>query len=88
MAGMFGRIVRQYVEEIVVNKLSDTKTMQNLAVKGVEAGKAVAEAAKEPGAVGSFLSDVFKQLKEEAAKDLKAGASSSSAAKRGSGTLS
>lgn len=70
----FGRLAKQYIEDVLVNKLSDSKLMQQVAVKGVEATKSAAEAAaavaKDPGAARNFLADVFDELKKQASKDL------------------
>jgi len=71
MAGMFSRIIKQYVEDIVVNKLSDNKTIQQLAVKGVETTKQVGESLKDPSAIAKFASEIFDELKKQAAEDVK-----------------
>lgn len=71
MAGMFSRIIKQYVEDIVVNKLSDNKTIQNLAVKGVETTKQMGETLKDPSAVAKFATDIINEIKRQAAEDMK-----------------
>jgi hypothetical protein len=81
---MFGRILRQYVEEFMVAKLSDNKSVQRVAVKTVEATKNMGEALKDTEGLKSFATDVWRQLREEAARDMRAADKAASSGK-GSG---
>jgi hypothetical protein len=71
MAGIFGRFLRQYFEEVLVNKLSDSKTVQNIAVRGVEATKQAGNALKDPEGIARFASGLMQELKKNAEADMR-----------------
>ena len=74
MAGLFGRIFRQWFESAIVDKLADSKAMQNLAVGAVrsakEAQRLTEAAAKDPTQVTQGLAALFEALKKEASRDI------------------
>ena len=74
MAGLFGRIFRQWFESAIVDKLADSKAMQNLAVGAVrgakEAQRLTEAAAKDPAKVTQGLAALFEALKQEASRDI------------------
>ena len=78
MAGIFARVIKQWLEEAVVNKLADSHHMQKAAVTAVgaaqEAQRLAAQAAKDPAAAASSLSAgaaaLWEALQAEARKDL------------------
>jgi len=73
MAGLFGRIFRQWFENAIVDKLAESRTMQRVAVGAVksaqEAQRMAEEASKDPGKVKEGFFALVDALKREASKD-------------------
>ncbi len=73
MAGLFGRIFRQWFENAIVEKLSESRAMQRMAVSAVNSAKGAQklaeEASKDPSKVSDGLMALFSALKQEASKD-------------------
>ncbi len=78
MAGLFGRIFKQWAEDFLVKRLSENASFQKAAVGAVSAAQQaqtlVEAAAKDPSRVTAGLSALMAALKAEAAKDLGSGA--------------
>ncbi len=76
MAGLFGRIFRQWFESAIVDKLAESKAMQRVAVGAVrsaqEAQRLAEEAGKDPSKVRDGIFALFSALKHEASKDISA----------------
>ena len=74
MAGIFGRIFKQWAEEAVVNKLADSKSFQKAAVSVVEGQKqlqaAAEEAMKDPTKVKEGIGALWQALRQEMEKDV------------------
>ena len=74
MAGLFGRIFKQWFENAIVEKLADSQTMQRVAVGAVkgarEAQRLAEESVKDPAKVKDGVFALFEALKKEASKDL------------------
>jgi hypothetical protein len=74
MAGLFGRIFKQWFENAIVDKLADSQTMQRVAVGAVkgarEAQRLAEESVKDPAKVKDGVFALFEALKKEASKDL------------------
>jgi 16S rRNA C1402 N4-methylase RsmH len=74
MAGLFGRIFRQWAEEAVVNRLAESKHFQRAAVSAVKtaesAQSAIEEGMRDPTKVKETATSFFSALKAEITKDL------------------
>ena len=74
MAGLFGRIFKQWIEDALVKRLSENESFQRAAVGAVSAAQRAQElvesAAKDPSKAASTFAAVMNAVKAEAAKDL------------------
>jgi len=73
MAGLFGRIFKQWFEQALVDKIASSKAMQSAASAAVkasqEAQRLSEEAAKDPTKVKEGFFSLLDALRAEASKD-------------------
>ena len=74
MAGLLGRIFKQWFEQALVDKISNSKAMQNAASAAVKASQEATrfseEASKDPTKVKQGVLSLLDALRSEIAKDL------------------
>ena len=73
MAGLLGRIFKQWFEQALVDKISNSKAMQNAASAAVKASQEATrfseEASKDPSKVKEGVLSLLDALRSEIAKD-------------------
>ena len=72
MAAFLGRLFKTFVEDVLVQRISDSHHVQRMAVRAVETGRDAHKALQNPEGVKQFAADVFAELQRLANKDLAA----------------
>jgi hypothetical protein len=70
MAAFITRIVKTFVEDVLVQKISDHPAVQRMAVRAVDTQREAQRALESPNNAKQFFSEVWTELQKHAQRDL------------------
>ena len=70
MAGFFGRILKTFVEDALVQRIADSAAVQRAAVRAAEAGQEAQRALADPEGLRRFAGQMWGELARQARRDL------------------
>ena len=70
MAAFLARIFKSFVEDVLVQRISDSRAVQQLAVRAVDASKGAKTALENPETIRKFASELWSEVAKQAEKDL------------------
>jgi len=70
MAAFITRIFKSFVEDVLVQRISDSRAVQQLAVRAVDASKGAKTALENPETIRKFATELWSEVAKQAEKDL------------------
>jgi len=70
MAAFITRLFKSFVEDVLVQRISDSRAVQQLAVRAVDASKGAKTALENPETIRKFASELWSEVAKQAEKDL------------------
>ena len=70
MAAFITRIFKSFVEDVLVQRISDSRAVQQLAVRAVDASNSAKSALENPETIRKFATELWSEVAKQAEKDL------------------
>ena len=70
MAAFIARIFKSFVEDVLVQRISDSRAVQQLAVRAVDASRGAKTALENPETIRKFANELWVEVAKQAEKDL------------------